>query len=1036
MQKYLSLSQIGLYNPQRLNDKLIEQLFIVRHKVFNFLIDKIQEEKKGSIPQHHLIIATRGMGKSTLLKRIEVELRKPENYKEYIPLLFPEEQYNLTNLAELWLNSLDALADTLQIEGKKDMAQAIDAKIKDFIIIKDAEKLSKLAYGYFMQMTEAIEKRPVLLVDNLNIIFDRLEKSEQHILRAFLMQTGAPILIGASAVDIEETHNYGAPFYDAFQIQYLEKLSFLELTEVLETLARLTNAKEILPSIQEEIGRLKTIHQLTGGNPRTAVMLFKLIVNGFSKEFNDDLEALLDELTPLYKARFEELSVQMQKIVDVIALNWEPITLDGLRNSTRLDNGQLSPQIKRLLEVGWIDKLDAYQAKGNAYQISERFFNIWFLMRRSSRRQKKELLCLSKFLESFYGESINMIAHRRLTMHPLDTNHIAYDLAIAEVLKDDLLKRLLLDKSYHKLRAMGMHNPEILSLFEIPDEQPISSTNKKETALLSALGLNQDNVFIWYSLGDLYQEAHQYRDAENAYLKAVSLAEQNIGIENDAKRKAVIWAKLGFLYHLSLNEYEKAEDSYLKSIGLNDGEVYIWIHLAYLYQFFLHNYEKSEIAYLKAIAIDGTNVVALGALGYLYQRDLNRYDDAKNAYLSAIGLNEEYAFPWFGMGTLYENVFRQYGEAEKAFLQAIAIDPKDATTWNQLGFLYLQHLKNYEQAEISYKRSIKLDKSNINSWNNLGALYQNFLNDYIGAEYAYLKSLSLDDKAVGIWESLAHLYQYQLHRYEKAEAAYQKIIALDEKNLSAWGNLGILYLHSLNKYDKAEKALLKVIAEPTEAGNTLILKSISYLYTEFLDRYDEAERFYLRTIEIDKSDFEVWNGIGNLYQDYMHKYDKAEVAYKHAIALDNTNFYAIINLVFLYRDKLEKLKEAKTLFDDLDMDVSSDTYWLNKSIFALYERNEGIATEYVKEALKLIYQGFSADTLVDWWRFAAVVFKLGFNDWLIKNLKEGGFDKILAPYFIALEALGLNQVDDFLNSKAVEIREPAKIILEKIKKFV
>lgn len=1035
MQKYLSLSQIGLYNPQRLNDDLIEQLFIVRHKVFNFLMDKIQEEKKGSIPQHHLIIAQRGMGKSTLLKRVEVELRKPEKYKEYIPLLFPEEQYNLTNLGELWLNSLDALADTLQVEGKKDIAQAIDLKIRDFIIIKDAEKLAKVAYDYFMQITGELEKRPILLVDNLNIIFDRLEKSEQHTLRAFLMQAGAPILVGASAVDIEDAHNYGAPFYDAFQIQYLQKLSFLELTEVLETLARLTNAKEILPSIQEEIGRLKTIHQLTGGNPRTAVMLFKLIVKGFSKEINDDLEALLDELTPLYKARFEELSIQMQKIVDVIALNWEPITLDGLRNNTRLENGQLSPQIKRLLEVGWIDKLDAYQAKGNAYQISERFFNIWFLMRRSSRRQKKELLYLSKFLESFYGDSIDLIAHRRLAMHPLDANHIAYDLAIAEVLKDDSLKSLLLDKSYRELRTMGEENPEILGMFEIPEEQTIGSTDKKEAALLAALGPNQDNVFIWYSLGDLYQQAQKYWDAEHAYLKAISLIDENVELKSDKKREAIIWAKLGFLYHLSLNEYKKAEASYLKSIGLNDGEVYMWIHLGYLYHNFLHDYEKAENAYLKALALDGSNVVALGALGYLYQHDLNRFDDAKDAYLRAIALNNEYAFPWNGMGALYEKFYGDYEKAEHAFLQAIRIDPNDASTWGHLGFLYHRHLNNYEQAKISYKKSIELDKSNPNIWSNLGALYQNVLQDYTGAEEAYLKSLFLDDKAVGVWINLGLLCHYQLHQFNKAEAAYQRVIALDKKNLEAWGNLGILYLHSLHKYEQAEKAFLKVLAEPTAATDTLILKNIAYLYTEFLDKYDEAEKYYLKVIETDKSDFEAWNGIGNLYQDYLQKYSKAEKAYKHAIALDRSSFYPIINLVFLYRDKLGRLNEAKSLFDKLDIDISSDTYWLNKSLFALYERNEGIATEYVTGALNLINSGFNTDTLVDWWRFAAIVFKLGFNDWLVRMLKDGGYDVILAPYVIALEALGLKHVEDFLNSKAVELREPAKIILEKIKKL-
>lgn len=402
----LTLGQLAIYNPQRISDDVMLRTFIARKKEFQLLIKKIRQEKANSIPQHHLIIALRGMGKSTLLKRIEVELRQDLYKDKFIPLLYPEEQYNLSNLAEFWLNSLDALADTLEVEKLPQFYQEIDKKVVELNRIKNNQLLAKETYDFFKAICKKIKRRPVLLVDNLNLVFHRLEKEEQHTLRAWLMQNKAPILIGASAVSIEDTHNYGKPFYDAFQMHYLQKLNFADAVEILKELARLTQSEDALPAIQQEIGKLKTIHHLTGGNPRTAVMLFRLIAKGFSKNLNDDIEALLDEITALYKARFEVLSDTQQKIVDAIALHWDPINLGDLRAATRLENNQLSPQLKRLKEVGWIETLDAYQAKGKAYQISERFFNIWYLMRRSSRRQKRELLCLSKFLESFYGERL------------------------------------------------------------------------------------------------------------------------------------------------------------------------------------------------------------------------------------------------------------------------------------------------------------------------------------------------------------------------------------------------------------------------------------------------------------------------------------------------------------------------------------------------------------------------------------------------------------------------------------------------------
>ncbi|HPS62650.1 MAG TPA: ATP-binding protein [Bacteroidales bacterium] len=445
--KKITLSQLGLYNPQRLSDGVVEQLFIVRKKLFGFILEKIQREKPGGIPQHYLIIGHRGMGKTMLLKRFEVELRKTEFNASFIPLLLPEEQYNIIHLARFWMNALDALADTLEYEKHSAQTTQVDQEIMRLEKLTDPEERAREAFRFLQTFTRSLGRRPVLLIDNMSLIFDRLKKEEQHTLRAWLMQNGAPVLVGTSVIAMQETYDYGAPFYDAFQIRYLQKLNFTEVMEMIHNLAASTGDDAVLSDIGNRIARLKTLHQLTGGNPRTVVILFKLIIKGFSNDINDDLEAMLDEITPLYKARFEELPAQMQVIVDAIALFWDPATLETLRETTGYGNNQLSPQLKRLTEAGWIEPVKAYQSKGNAYQISERFFNIWFLMRRSNRRQKRELFCLAKFLESFYGREIGNVARTHLSSRAEEPDHITYSLALSEAVHAKSLKKKLRDKS-------------------------------------------------------------------------------------------------------------------------------------------------------------------------------------------------------------------------------------------------------------------------------------------------------------------------------------------------------------------------------------------------------------------------------------------------------------------------------------------------------------------------------------------------------------------------------------------------------------
>lgn len=466
------ISQIGIYNSQRVTDAQSKALFVARQRQFDIIMESISRTGEDEIPQHHLIIAQRGMGKTTLLKRIEVELRTGAFNTRYIPLLLPEEQYNVKSQSSFWLNCIDALADYMESQGDNQVVDETDTIVNNLMDIKDEDKRAKESFKYLKLIRAKTGKRVVLLIDNINMIFSRLKSKDDHalhIMRSLLCENGAPILIAASPVPVDDVIVYEAPFYDAFRVHVLERLTLSELTDIIINLANITDTKEISDSIDTHRPRIKALYQLAGGNPRTAVILFRLLSRGLSSDINTDLESLLDDLTPVFKGKLEELSDQMQVIVDAIAMAWEPVTLEQIRNVTGYENCQISPQLKRLSDIGWIEKPATRQGKGAAYELSERLFNIWFLMRMSSRRHKKSVLCLTKFMEVYYGEEIERIADQYIAKKFNSISEVTTALALAHRLHDSSRGGQLCSKSREYIFSHTDSEPDIMAQFDQSD---------------------------------------------------------------------------------------------------------------------------------------------------------------------------------------------------------------------------------------------------------------------------------------------------------------------------------------------------------------------------------------------------------------------------------------------------------------------------------------------------------------------------------------------------------------------------------------
>lgn len=381
-----------LYNPDRKSkDELIAE-FVVRTEIYDEIMYDLETSSMQHPEQHYLLVGQRGSGKTTLLNRLKYGIEDSKTLKdEVIPILFSEEQYNVSELVNLWENIGEYLEDHHGFGG---LSKEIGSN-------SNKSDFEELSYDILEKHLRKTKKKLVLLIDNIGDILKKMEKTEVHRFREILQTKSEMRLIVSSPFYLETVLDYHQPFFEFFKVLRLDGLKQQETQSLLIKLAKSKDEeKKIKQIIAETPERIETLRTLTGGVPRTIALMFNIFVEYNDEDVVRDLEKILDAVTPLYKHRMDDLPTQQQKIVDAVAKNWDGISVKELKERLRIESKIISAQLRQLEKSQIIEKVET-QTKNNIYFIKERFFNIWYLMRYGRKYNRQRVKWLVKFLESW-----------------------------------------------------------------------------------------------------------------------------------------------------------------------------------------------------------------------------------------------------------------------------------------------------------------------------------------------------------------------------------------------------------------------------------------------------------------------------------------------------------------------------------------------------------------------------------------------------------------------------------------------------------
>jgi hypothetical protein len=481
------------YNPHNQTPRELIDGFVVRKKEFESLYNDIRTDRMEHPPQHAIIQGRRGSGKTTFLLRLYYEIKRDETINKWlVPLVFNEEQYNVRTLYKLWEN----------------IAVELESDYEDFSSLPDDMQAGIEAPDYenicFNLLTSALQKHKkklLLLIDNFGSMLLKFDEQEQHRLREILMTSSDIKIIGASSVALESTFDYSKPFFEFFKIVELSGLSKEETTTLLLALGEQYHKQEIKTIIEQKPGKIEALRRLTDGVPRTMILLFEIFVDDAAGDSFKDLEMVLDRVTPLYKHRMDELPAQQQELVDIIALQWDAVAVKEIAAKARMESKAVSAQL-RMLEKNRIVIKKTTSTKNHLYQISERFFNIWYLMRYGRKKERHQVKWLARFLEEWCNRENSAVFAQYQIKVP---NHASKVMEHGAETKSELLNALMLLRNDDIEKSAAVAKP----LFE--DQEIFENENLVENYLFLLIAKNQYNLVYRLFMESTFDLRERYK---------------------------------------------------------------------------------------------------------------------------------------------------------------------------------------------------------------------------------------------------------------------------------------------------------------------------------------------------------------------------------------------------------------------------------------------------------------------------------------------------------------------------------------------
>ena len=822
------------------------------------LVDDTLEHLRGSITRkskhHFLFIGPRGIGKSHLLSLIEDGISDdPELKKSYLVTRFPEESHRTLSFADFLLGLCDILREAAPDESEwEDLYQRLHTE-------EDDTRIIDILVPAIRRANETHQRTTLVMLENLNELFTRQIKNKKDIgaLRKFFMDPNGCLLISTSPIHFDAITSVDEPFYDFFDTQILDHLSEEDAIALIHRNLEWEKRQDLIDDFASLRPKIIALYRMTAGSPRLTVMLYELIAHDSITKVRQQLEILLDRITPFYQDRLNELAPQERALLETMArmrdMRKTPMEISS---RMRLPQNQTSNLLKRLTDSQYLRvHTNPDDKRSRLYTIREGFFDIWLAMN-VSRSARKRLPFLLDFFASFYPS----IEERNRKRAELAERSEADAIASLDYLSD---VGSVEERRQSKLALAGMVNSQgkiedaikyLRECQELDEEAGYSDYLGEIEEMIRCWDLHRDGQLEAYTekLNEL-SKSLSYKSWSETRLAFLKDQLENLEASEERVELRARVAKL--LSELARYvEGEALLRKSLKEVGLDSKWRGVILNNLALLLKNTNRYSEAEVllreallAYRTTFGNDHPNIaVCLNNLARLLQ-DTNRIGEAEIMMREALRIdqtllgveNPTVAIRLNNLAQLLKETDR-IAEAERMMWEALRIDrafygddhPRIAIRLNNLAQL-LEDVDRKTEAEPMMVEALKIDRAAFgdehprvaNRLNNLAMLYQE-TNRLPSAEAMMREALRVnriafgdDHHMVAIQLNNLALVLKDANRLEEAELRINEAIRIIT---AFWRKNGHLHTHTEKFLSNYEFLLRKMNLQPEDIATRMV----------------------------------------------------------------------------------------------------------------------------------------------------------------------------------------------------------------------